>query len=145
MSMKFKVDYAFVPFTITEDYAPKGNLTGYFTKKAQMPGAALLTLPTVVVDVVPSATGDTYDSMTLYSCIHPLNAAEVISFLIRDLMELMNFYMLKVTELIFATRSPTIDATTLAKMEATARAAGVTWENRSLHQVDHSKCKKATQ
>jgi hypothetical protein len=79
ISMAFKVDYAFVPFTIIENYAPKGNVTGYYTKKAQMPGSALLTLPTVVVDVIPSSSGDKYDAMTLYSCIDPLNAVQVHS------------------------------------------------------------------
>ena len=129
INMAFKVDYIgkVVPFTIIENYSPKANLTGYYTKKAKMPGSSLLTLPTVVVDVVPSSSDGSgpYEAMTLYSCINPAHAAQV-------------------TELVIATRSPTIEADTLSKLEATARAAGVTWNEKHLNRVDHSKCKNAT-
>ena len=126
--MAFKVDYIgkVVPFTIIENYSPKANLTGYYTKKAKMPGSSLLTLPTVVVDVIPSSSDGSgpYEAMTLYSCINPLHAAQV-------------------NELVFASRSRTIDDATLDSMKSVAQAAGVTWDDAKLKRVDHSKCKDA--
>ena len=121
VSMDFKVRYTIVPFTIVEVYTPlNASVRGWFNKNAQMPGGKLLNLPTVVVDV---KTYGGVDTMTLFSCIAPLHAAEV-------------------TELVFASRSPTIDDTTLASMKDAARAAGVKWNDANLKPVDHSKCKE---
>ena len=118
ISMALSVKYTVVPFTITEVYTPYNATTrGWFAKRAQMPGGKLLTLPTVVVDA-------TADTMTLYSCINPLHAAQV-------------------NELVFASRSRTIDDATLDSMKSVAQAAGVTWDDTKLKRVDHSKCKDA--
>ena len=84
-----------------------------------MPGAQLLQLPTVVVDVEASA--GRYETMTLYSCITKLGV--------------------RVNELIFATRSPIGNSTQLAAMEAKAKSLGVQWDSASLSPVSHTGCK----
>ena len=118
ISMALSVKYTIVPFTITEVYTPYNATTrGWYAKRAKMPGGQLLTLPTVVVDA-------TADTMTLYSCINPLHAAQV-------------------NELVFASRSRTIDDATLESMKSVAKTAGVVWDDASLKRVDHSKCKDA--
>lgn len=61
--MAFAVKYGPIPFTITELYSPHGEV-GYYIKRAKMPGAKLLELPTVVVDVTMGANG-LYETMTL--------------------------------------------------------------------------------
>ena len=87
VSMDFKVRYGPIPFTIVELYTPQNaSVPGWFIKNAQMPGGKLLNLPTVAVDV---HTYGGEDTMTLYSCIAPLHAAQV-------------------NELVFASRSPTL-------------------------------------
>eukprot|EP00656_Telonema_subtile_P001660 TRINITY_DN10726_c0_g1_i1.p1 TRINITY_DN10726_c0_g1~~TRINITY_DN10726_c0_g1_i1.p1 ORF type:complete len:175 (-),score=36.52 TRINITY_DN10726_c0_g1_i1:238-762(-) len=119
--MDFAVKYGPIPFTIVEQYTPKNASTtrGLYTKQAKMPGGKFLTLSTVMVDVTPS-------SMIMYSCVAPLHAAQV-------------------DELVFATRSPEVDAATLAQMKATARGAGVVWDDKRLKSVDHSKCDSLVQ
>jgi hypothetical protein len=120
VSMDFKVRYGPIPFTIVELYTPQNaSVPGWFIKNAQMPGGKLLNLPTVAVDV---HTYGGEDTMTLYSCIAPLHAAQV-------------------NELVFASRSPMLDAATLDAMKAAAKTAGVVWDDSKLKPVDHSKCK----
>jgi lipocalin len=130
VSMDFRVDYfGKKPFTIVEQYFPKnttdrGSSLGYYDKKADMPGSGLVVLPTVVVDAgyLPESHASSdlrnvpYETMTLFSCD------------------------LDVTELIFATRVPKADDAVLEAMKAVAKAAGVTWNEKKLKPVDHSKC-----
>ena len=113
--MAMKVWYPLkLPFTLTEVYTPYNSTTrGWYAKKAKMPGSKLLTLPTVIVDA-------TADTMTLFSCINPLHAAQV-------------------NELVFATRKPTIDNATLQAMKDVARQLGVPSIDK-LKTVDHSSC-----
>ena len=59
LSMDFSVRYGPLPFTIVEDYKPFDE-RGLYVKRAEMPGAGLLTLPTVIVDAVPSQDGSTF-------------------------------------------------------------------------------------
>ena len=100
ISMALSVKYTVVPFTITEVYTPYNATTrGWFAKRAQMPGGKLLTLPTVVVDA-------TADTMTLYTCINPLHAAQV-------------------NELVFASRSRTINSAPASKYVGDGDGPGV--------------------
>merc|ERR1711871_282557 len=119
LDMAFKVDYGKMPFTIVEEYFAT-NTTGYFIKQAEMPGAGLLKLPTVVVDVTTSANGTQYDTMTLYSCTTKLG--------------------LEVPELVFASRVQTLDTAALARMQSTARAQGVQWDENKLKVVNRTTC-----
>ena len=125
MTMDFRVKYGPVPFTIVEDYIPVNTSRGVFVKQAEMPGSGLLTLPTVVVDAQLHGTGSgqssVYDTLTLFSCTSKLG--------------------LLVTELIFATRSPSIDVADLAAMQKTATAQGVHLKPGQLTTVNHTKCK----
>jgi len=120
--MAFKVNYGKIPFTITELYTqnqPPAN--GSYTKTAEVPGGKLLKLDTVFVDATLSADGTTYDTVTIASCIAPLDAAEV-------------------RELIFATRIPTASNATLAAMEATARGLGIEFSTSQLRLVTRNGC-----
>lgn len=121
LSMDFRVTYGPVPFTIVEDYAANGTVRGLFVKRAEMPGAGLLTLPTVVVDAaLPPDGGTRYDSITLFSCTTKLG--------------------LLVTELVMATRAPTIEPAQLAAMKQEARLLGVPFQSSDLQLVNHTGC-----
>jgi hypothetical protein len=128
VKMAFSVDYITGPFTIIEDYSPtKENITGVYDKNAEPPigkyqFGGLATLPTVVVDVQLAPNGQEYSTMTLYSCTAPLGATEV-------------------TELIFATREPTVDPTVLEAMIAVAKKQGIIWNDSDLKNVTRSNCK----
>lgn len=128
IDMAFAVDYGPLPFTITEVYTPANDTKAYFRKEAQMPGASLLVLPTVVVDFTEGSSlgggddGAGYETMTLYSCLNVLGSA--------------------VEELVLATRMPTADPAVLSAMEASASKAGVPFNVSQLTMVDHSKCKQ---
>jgi len=121
-SMDFAVKYlGGLPFTIVERYTPvNASVPGYYNKNAAMPGGSLLTLPTAVVDFTLSEDGSEYTSMTLFSCIAPVGVAQV-------------------TEVIIATKTPSISAAELSQLEDTARSLGVQWSG-DLTTVDHSRC-----
>ena len=105
--MDFSVKYTILPFTIVEVYTPVDETTlGHFTKNAQEPGGQFVNLDTVIVDV-------TDDLLTMYSCIAPL-------------------HITKAEEIIFASRSPTIDDDTLEAMKAVAKKQGLNWDENSL-------------
>ena len=143
--MRSAVDYGPIPFTIVEQYTPtdNGSVPGLYDKVALPPigwasfgeakgrewalaqrgGASpTLVLPTVVVDVTESAGGGGgYATMTLYSCLDlgPLGAVE---------------------EIIFASLSASVGDDDLAALEATARDAGVAWDDADLKRVDQAGC-----
>jgi len=121
IDMDFRVKYIgkLLPFTIVEQYFAHDEIA-YYTKEAKMPGAQLLTLPTVVVDAVLSDDGTQYETMTLYSCINPLGAV--------------------VQELVFATRQATVDDSVKANMQAVARKMGIVWDDSRLSNATHDGC-----
>merc|ERR1711871_58450 len=120
LDMAFKVDYGPVPFTIIEEYFST-NVTGYFIKQAKMPGAGLLKLPTAIVDVTLSSDRTQYETMILYSCTTKLGQM--------------------IPELIFASRQESYSRADLTKLEDTARAQGVKWEQSNLKYIDWASCK----
>lgn len=66
-------------------------------KHVAFPGGKLLQLPTVIVDVQESADGSSYDTATIYSCLDPLDVAEI-------------------PELVFAGRQPVMSNETLSSL-----------------------------
>lgn len=125
MQTAFKVDYGAIPFTIIEKYAPNDNRSaGMFVKTAQMPGAQLLKLPTVIVDVEQATSKNgknssaSYSSAILYSCTVKLDVP--------------------IHELVFMTTDKIISDATISQMEAIARNAGISWKEGDLHHVDWS-------
>jgi hypothetical protein len=122
VSMDFRVTYGKLPFTIVEDYAANRSIPGLFTKEAEMPGAGLLKLPTVVVDVgtAPGAGGQ-YSSMILYSCAMKLG--------------------LPIIELVIATRQPTISPPELQALLEVAKQQKIRWKPGELKLVNRSGCK----
>mmetsp|Transcript_23949 Transcript_23949/g.62604 ORF Transcript_23949/g.62604 Transcript_23949/m.62604 type:complete len:206 (+) Transcript_23949:308-925(+) len=120
VDMAFSVKYGPVPFTIVEIYTPNNataNSSGVYRKTVDEPGAKYAALPTVFVDVTANSASDSYETMTIFSCVEELGVT--------------------VTEVIFAGRTPQPDGDKLAQMEAVAKTAGVTWKNSSFHT---SKC-----
>mmetsp|Transcript_12639 Transcript_12639/g.29858 ORF Transcript_12639/g.29858 Transcript_12639/m.29858 type:complete len:214 (+) Transcript_12639:161-802(+) len=122
MDMAFAVKYGPLPFTIIESYVPTNASIerALYTKHAKMPFGNLLQLPTVVVDVTPSADGSSYDTMTLYSCLPALGK--------------------KVEELVLATRARTPDPSMLTTMRNTITKQAVPVNVSALAQVDWAKC-----
>ncbi len=124
LSMDFRVRYGPIPFTIVEDYEPFNNKSsstkGLYIKRAEMPGAGLLTLPTVFVDAVPSQDGTTYEQVTIFSCTTKLGQ--------------------QITELVIATRASAITATQLETLQDVARRQGVQWKPGELKRVNRSDC-----
>ncbi len=118
--MPFRVNYGPLPFTIIELYAAESGVSGYYKKRADMPGGSFLQFPTAFVDVVPDAEGSRYERMTLYSCLTVLGAFPT-------------------EEHVYATRSPVFDQAVQSEMEAVARTVGLVWDK--LNYVDRSKCK----
>jgi hypothetical protein len=124
-----------IPFTIVEQYTPSadGTIPGLYDKVALPPTSSDenngqhrrrldLVLPTVVVDATSSVDGDApYETMTLYSCVEVGPTA--------------------VVELIFASKNESLSTADLQALEATARAAGVVWNDSDLNLVDQSGCK----
>ena len=93
-----------------------------FVKKAQMPGAGLLTLPTAVVDVSPGRNGSRlYSELIMFSCTTKLGA--------------------RISELVIATRTPTVDDAALARLEALAVAQGGGMQASQIKRSNHTKCK----
>jgi len=122
LSANFRVTYAGLPFTIVENYSPNRTDRALFVKKAQMPGAGLLTLPTAVVDVSPGRNGSRlYSELIMYSCTTKLGA--------------------RISELVIATRTPTVDDAALARLEALAVAQGVGMQASQIKRSNHTKCK----
>lgn len=117
LDMAFKVDYGKMPFTIQEEYHAT-NTTGYYIKEADMPGAGFLKLPTAVVDVTLQQSGGRYDTMILFSCTTKLG--------------------IEIPELVFASRSPTMDSSDLEKLQAAAKAQGVQWDAQKLKVVNRT-------
>jgi hypothetical protein len=120
VSMDFRVTYGKLPFTIVEDYAANRSIPGLFTKEAEMPGAGLLKLPTVVVDVgtAPGAGGQ-YSSMILYSCAMKLG--------------------LPIIELVIATRQPTISPPELQALLEVAKQQEIRWKPGELKLVNRAR------
>jgi hypothetical protein len=103
--------FATPPIKLKEDLTPYDDRKGFFEKKGgsllKAGEIAQLTMPTVVVEV-------TDDLLTLYSCLDLFNAVEV-------------------SELVFASRSPTIDDATLQAMKDFAVKQGIEWEESDLN------------
>jgi len=116
-NVDFKVDYGPIPFTIVEQYTNNGTMA-YYNKNAKEPGGKLLTIQTVVVDVVESADKSRYDSVSLYSCIS---------------------VGVSVTEAVIATRTKIMDPTDVKVLEDKFFAQGVPVQ--TLKRVDQSACK----
>merc|ERR1711934_615313 len=121
----FKAKYVdkVIPFTQTYEYnadvAEDPNEVGMYTK--WLKGAqAMLTLPTVIVDV--TGDGDQYDYLIEFTC---KNESPLI----------------EATELRFSARTSSISDDQLAKMKETALSAGIDEDLvNSVTVVDHSKC-----
>lgn len=87
MSMDFTAKYGPVPFTIVEVYNTPDNkqnegVKGVFNKRADIPGGDLLVLPSVIVDVVPSSSGDYYEGFSIYSCKNVVGQASIREFVV---------------------------------------------------------------
>uniref|UniRef100_A0A7S4VZT9 Lipocalin/cytosolic fatty-acid binding domain-containing protein n=1 Tax=Alexandrium monilatum TaxID=311494 RepID=A0A7S4VZT9_9DINO len=120
----FSVRYGAVPFTIKEFYDPVDPATrGVYNKHVQIPfnipGGSLIQLPTAVVDVQRSSDGSRYETMILYSCLA------------------------LVSEVVIATRGPTLERESLQVLLQTAKERGVPFKESGVSTVDRSSCPKA--
>merc|ERR1711924_347164 len=118
--MPFSVIYGKIPFTIEEHYAPREGMKGVWRKSVKapfgIPGGSLVGLSTSAVSAKLSADGSRYESVILYSCLSI------------------------VTEIMFATRSPTISDADYQAMVDELKAKKLSTSG--LRRVDWTKCDK---
>lgn len=120
----FAVKYGPVPFTIVEHYeqhdAAHETMKGVFRKSVSapghIPGGSLVGLPTSVVTAQLSADKSRYESVILYSCVAV------------------------VSEIVIATRSPTLADADYQVMLETLKKRGV--PSSGLKRVDRTGCPK---
>jgi len=132
LSTRFKVHYGPLPFTIVENYYPRNAtgphksktpdenpILGFYTKEVNMPGASLLTLPTVFVDAQPNANKTHYHHVTQFTCTVKLD--------------------LEVKELQFQAETSELSTWELLQMESVALKLGVPFEQKDLHVLNRTK------
>eukprot|EP00927_Polykrikos_kofoidii_P081073 TRINITY_DN78216_c0_g1_i1.p1 TRINITY_DN78216_c0_g1~~TRINITY_DN78216_c0_g1_i1.p1 ORF type:complete len:253 (-),score=24.49 TRINITY_DN78216_c0_g1_i1:183-875(-) len=120
-------------YTIVKQHVThNGTTKGVFSKTVEFPpgfpGQRLVGLPTVVVDAILSADGSRYDSAVIHSCY--------------------NMLVMDISELVFLTRSPTIDPAYLQSMIDGVKKRGLEISEGGvlgLNRVDWSNCALAAQ